>query len=78
MITLVRQISPPSGPVYPRIPSAQLVQAKLETSFKSTQRLLDRLILVTLETGAITLIVTLVQLIFYVKFPTNGRQQVSV
>ncbi|KIK02584.1 hypothetical protein K443DRAFT_96641, partial [Laccaria amethystina LaAM-08-1] len=58
--------------------TTMLVQAKLESSLKSTQRLLDRLILITLETGAVTLIVTLVQLIFYVKFPTNGRQQVSV
>ncbi|EDR02719.1 uncharacterized protein LACBIDRAFT_332245 [Laccaria bicolor S238N-H82] len=55
-----------------------LVRAKLESSLKSTQRLLDRLIIIALETAAVTLVVALVQLIFYVKFPTNGRQQVSV
>ncbi|EDR07493.1 uncharacterized protein LACBIDRAFT_298404 [Laccaria bicolor S238N-H82] len=55
-----------------------LVQAKLESSFKSTKRLMDRLIIVTLETGAVTLITTLVQLIFYLRSPPSSLQQLGI
>ncbi|KIK03715.1 hypothetical protein K443DRAFT_676543 [Laccaria amethystina LaAM-08-1] len=55
-----------------------LFQAKLESSFNATRRVVDRLIIVTLETGAITLTATLVQLIFYFRYPPNSLQQVGV
>lgn len=55
-----------------------LVKAKLESSFKSTKRLMDRLIIVTLETGAVTLITTLVQLIFYLRSPPSSLQQLGI
>ncbi|KIJ92130.1 hypothetical protein K443DRAFT_135351 [Laccaria amethystina LaAM-08-1] len=57
-----------------------LVQAKVESSFKSTKHIIDRLIIVTLETAAVTLITTLVQLIFYSRsLPTsNSLDQVGI
>ncbi|KIK03687.1 hypothetical protein K443DRAFT_676519 [Laccaria amethystina LaAM-08-1] len=55
-----------------------LVRAKLESSFKSTKRLIDRLILITLETAAVTLITTLVQLIFYLRSPPSSLQQLGI
>ncbi|EDR02592.1 uncharacterized protein LACBIDRAFT_332183 [Laccaria bicolor S238N-H82] len=58
--------------------SAELVQAKLESSFKSTKRIIDRLIIVTLETAAVTLITTLVQLILYSRSPTNSLNRVGI
>lgn len=55
-----------------------LVQAKLESSFVLTRRLIDRLIIVTLETGAITVVVILVQLGIYIKYPEDALQHVAV
>ncbi|KIJ97150.1 hypothetical protein K443DRAFT_133905 [Laccaria amethystina LaAM-08-1] len=55
-----------------------LVQAKLESSFKSTKRIIDRLIIVTLETAAVTLITTLVQLIFYLRAPPSSISQLWI
>ncbi|KIJ89620.1 hypothetical protein K443DRAFT_687198 [Laccaria amethystina LaAM-08-1] len=55
-----------------------LFQAKLESTFSATKRVVDRLIIVTLETGAVTLTATLIQLIFYFKYPSNSLQQVGV
>lgn len=55
-----------------------LFKAKLESSFNATRRVVDRLIIVTLETGAVTLAATLVQLIFYFRYPPNSLQQVGV
>ena len=56
----------------------QLVKAKLESSFVLTRRLIDRLIIVTLETGAITVVVILVQLGIYIKYPEDALQHVAV
>ncbi|EDQ99777.1 uncharacterized protein LACBIDRAFT_334764 [Laccaria bicolor S238N-H82] len=58
--------------------SADLVQAKLESPFKPTKRIIDRFIIVTLETAAVTLITTLVQLILYSRPPTNSLNRVGI
>ncbi|KIJ97385.1 hypothetical protein K443DRAFT_124082 [Laccaria amethystina LaAM-08-1] len=51
---------------------------KLESTFNTTRGVVDRLIIVTLETDAVTLAATLVQLIFYFRYPSNSLQQVGV
>ncbi|EDQ98646.1 uncharacterized protein LACBIDRAFT_298377 [Laccaria bicolor S238N-H82] len=55
-----------------------LVQAKLESSFKPTKCIIDRLIIVTLETGAVTLIATLIQLILYLRSPADSLNRVGI
>ncbi|KIK02649.1 hypothetical protein K443DRAFT_677383 [Laccaria amethystina LaAM-08-1] len=55
-----------------------LVQAKLDSSFVLTRRLIDRLIIVTLETGAITVFVIPIQLGMYIKYPDDALQHVAV
>ncbi|EDR02610.1 uncharacterized protein LACBIDRAFT_332211 [Laccaria bicolor S238N-H82] len=55
-----------------------LVQAKLESSFESTKRIIDRLIIVTLETAAVTLIMTLVHLIFYLRSPPSSLNRLGM
>ncbi|EDQ99745.1 uncharacterized protein LACBIDRAFT_315289 [Laccaria bicolor S238N-H82] len=52
--------------------------AKLESSFKPTKCIIDRLIIVTLETSAVTLIATLVQLILYLRSPADSLNRVGI
>lgn len=49
----------------------QLVQARMESSFKSTAKMINRLIVITIETGTVTVILVAIQLIVYLKFPTD-------
>ncbi|KAF8879589.1 hypothetical protein BD779DRAFT_1474237 [Infundibulicybe gibba] len=49
-----------------------LIRAKLQSSLRSTETLVNRLIVSTIETGTATAAVTCLELVFYLKFPDTA------
>ncbi|TFK35425.1 hypothetical protein BDQ12DRAFT_737534, partial [Crucibulum laeve] len=54
--------------------SLLLIQARRNSSFANTERMIDRLMLITVESGLVTMIAVTTQVIFYLMVPENGVQ----
>lgn len=55
--------------------ACQLNEYRRETPGTKTDTLLAKLMLITVETGAVTTIVAIVEVLLFIKFPTNNLHQ---